>query len=150
MEPFPGTMPVPAALPSFRSPAMSSHHSWRKQLDKRSRRGFVGYPVGTLAFYGPDDRRATKAVASIMPSEDEDVTEMLKLFSEDVDARVSPAVGRAVTEFFHRHHVRSIVMPQGLLGCPHEEGIDYPDGETCPRCPFWADRDRWANAFGEP
>jgi hypothetical protein len=25
----------------------------------------------------------------------------------------------------------------------HEEGIDYPEGEACPRCPFWAGRDRW-------
>jgi hypothetical protein len=26
---------------------------------------------------------------------------------------------------------------------PHEEGIDYPEGKTCPQCPFWASRDRW-------
>jgi len=23
--------------------------------------------------------------------------------------------------------------------------ISYPDGEKCPHCPFWADKDRWAN-----
>lgn len=22
------------------------------------------------------------------------------------------------------------------LGCPREEGIDYPDGQICPHCPF--------------
>jgi hypothetical protein len=26
---------------------------------------------------------------------------------------------------------------------PAEEGIDYPEGETCPLCPFWKGRDRW-------
>jgi hypothetical protein len=24
------------------------------------------------------------------------------------------------------------------MGCPHEEGEDFPDGEDCPFCPFWA------------
>jgi hypothetical protein len=29
-----------------------------------------------------------------------------------------------------------------IVGCPHDEGIDYPDGEKCPQCSFWANRDR--------
>ena len=33
-------------------------------------------------------------------------------------------------------------MTDRLIGCPHEEGIDYPMGRTCPRCPFWANIDR--------
>ncbi len=31
-----------------------------------------------------------------------------------------------------------------ILGCPHEEGIDYAVGEACPQCPHWAGRDRFA------
>ena len=23
------------------------------------------------------------------------------------------------------------------MGCPHEEGEDFPEGEDCPFCPFW-------------
>lgn len=23
------------------------------------------------------------------------------------------------------------------MGCPHEEGEDFPVGENCPFCPFW-------------
>ncbi len=34
-------------------------------------------------------------------------------------------------------------MTGAIIGCPHEEGIDYPDGEVCPQCPFWARRDRF-------
>ncbi|SEJ90916.1 hypothetical protein SAMN05192539_102313 [Paraburkholderia diazotrophica] len=33
---------------------------YRDRLAKKARRGFCGYPVATVAFYGPDDRRATK------------------------------------------------------------------------------------------
>jgi hypothetical protein len=32
-----------------------------------------------------------------------------------------------------------------MLGCPHEEGVDYPMGRTCPRCPFWAGIDRFTH-----
>ncbi len=32
----------------------------KKRLAKKSKRGFRGYPVGTLSCYGPDDRRASK------------------------------------------------------------------------------------------
>jgi len=43
-----------------------------KRLTKKAKKGFRGYPVGTLAFYGPDDRRATNLVASIVEGEDEE------------------------------------------------------------------------------
>lgn len=33
-------------------------------------------------------------------------------------------------------------MTKGMMGCPQEEGIDYPMGEACPQCPFWAGRER--------
>jgi hypothetical protein len=28
-------------------------------------------------------------------------------------------------------------MSDGNMGCPHEEGLDFPVGEDCPFCPFW-------------
>jgi hypothetical protein len=34
-------------------------------------------------------------------------------------------------------------MVEKIFGCPHEEGIDYPDGEHCPRCHYWKDHDRY-------
>jgi hypothetical protein len=43
--------------------------------------------------------------------------------------------------------VHSVAMVEAIIGCPHEEGIDYPTGESCPHCPFWKGRDRWT---GEP
>ena len=38
----------------------------RKRLTKRAKKGFRGFPVATVAFYGPDDRRASKMVVSII------------------------------------------------------------------------------------
>lgn len=38
-------------------------------LKKKANRGFRGYPAATIAFYGPDDRRASKASVAIVPAE---------------------------------------------------------------------------------
>ena len=53
----------------------------KKRLAKKAKRGFCGYPVGTLACYGPDDRRASKLVAAIIKAEGGQATEMQKWYS---------------------------------------------------------------------
>jgi hypothetical protein len=40
-------------------------------------------------------------------------------------------------------------MPEAIIGCPHEEGTDYPEGEACPQCPFWQGRDRFKGTYVE-
>jgi hypothetical protein len=42
----------------------------RKWLDKKSKLGFRGYPVGTIAFYGPDDRLASKVAVAVIVAPD--------------------------------------------------------------------------------
>jgi hypothetical protein len=37
-------------------------------LRKFTERGFRGYPLATLVFYGPDDRKASKLVLGIVDS----------------------------------------------------------------------------------
>ncbi|MBV9511884.1 MAG: hypothetical protein JO303_16550 [Caulobacteraceae bacterium] len=116
-----------------------------KWLRKKAKAGVGAYPVGTIAFYGPDDRRATKIVAAVMLEADQEPKELRRWFakSDDGDLRRNQEVLEEASAFFKAHGVRSIGMVDRIIGCPHEEGVDYPDGETCPSCPFWADRDRW-------
>ncbi len=54
------------------------------------------------------------------------------------DVITSPKVQREIKEFFERHGVKSIAMSEGNMGCPHEEGEDFLDGQDCPFCLFWA------------
>jgi hypothetical protein len=49
-----------------------------------------------------------------------------------------------ILKFIQQHEVKTVVMTPGIIGCPHEEGVDYPEGEVCPFCPYWATRDRWS------
>jgi hypothetical protein len=64
-------------------------------------------------------------------------------FAQETDARTDPPIGSEVVAFLEAEGVKSVVMTDGLLGCPHEEGIDYPLGESCPECPYWAGRNRF-------
>lgn len=112
-------------------------------IGKKARRPSSGFPVVTVVYYGPDRSRATKAVAAFLATETADVSDIQRFFSETLDARISPEVTAGVMKFINDHKPRSVIATPKLLGCPHEEGIDYPDGSKCPRCPYWADKDRW-------
>jgi hypothetical protein len=97
--------------------------------------------VGTVAFYGPDDQRASKVVAAISPNPTEGISETRKWVGEP-DLRDNADVLDEVNEFLKKHDARSIVITAGIFGCPHEEGVDYPEGEVCAQCPFWTGRQR--------
>lgn len=113
------------------------------QLRKKARLGNQGFPQATLAFYGPDDKKATKAVLGIFLREGEE-SQLYRYFSEDKDVRFKVDVQESILARIKEHEVRSLIMVEKIFGCPHEEGVDYPEGEACPRCPFWKGRDRYA------
>jgi hypothetical protein len=115
-----------------------------KWLKKKAKAGFRGYPVGTVAFYGPDDSRASKAAVSIFAAPDSEPVELRRWFAERGDLRNDAVALGEIAAFLRGFEVHTVAMREVLLGCPHEEGIDYPDGASCPHCPFWSGRDRWA------
>jgi len=115
-----------------------------KSLRKKAKRGFRAYPVATIAYYGPDDKRASKVAVGILEEEDGPVTAMERWFSDEGDVRADHSILRDILEFVKRHGAQSVVMADRIIGCPHEEGVDYPEGEKCSQCPFWATRDRWS------
>ena len=53
------------------------------------------------------------------------------------DVATSPQVAAEIGAFLETHNVRRVAMTDGIIGCPHEEGIDFPAGQECPYCPFW-------------
>ena len=112
-----------------------------KRIQDKARRGHRGDPVGTVAFYGPDDQAASKVVVGISPNASAGITETRK-WSSEPDLRDNADVLAEVLEYLSLQRVRSLVVTGGIFGCPHEEGVDYPEGESCPQCEFWRGRDR--------
>lgn len=92
------------------------------------------FPIGTVARYGPDDKRTTKIAAGVILHEGAEPI-MRRWVSTDVET--NPKVRTEMKAFFLEHKVANVIMSDGIMGCPHEEGEDFPDGEDCPFCPFW-------------
>ena len=59
----------------------------KNPLLKRAKKGFRGYPVGTIAFYGPDDQRASKVAVGIVVAAETEPVELRRWFAETGDAR---------------------------------------------------------------
>jgi hypothetical protein len=103
-----------------------------------------------IAQYGPDDRTITKLVASVIPSPGADPTALKRWSGTRVAS--DPKVAEAIDDFLRSHGARMKLTAVGVIGCPHEEGEDFPEGSDCPFCPFWkgkqgtaGDDSRWDN-----
>jgi hypothetical protein len=125
----------------------SNRNNPRYWLERRAKRK-TGHPLATLAFYGPDNTRASKAVVGIMRSQqDKDISLLEQWWSDTSDIRTDPVILQQILDFLDQQQAQRVVMVDGIIGCPHEEGVDYPEGEVCPHCPYWANRDRWTGAL---
>ena len=116
-----------------------------KRLRKKAKRGMRGWPLGTIAFYGPDLDRASKVAVGIVPREDAGASAVRSWTVADGDVRNDAAIADEILDFLASHNALSVVMADRIIGCPHQEGVDY-EGEWCPdpACVFWHGRDRWA------
>ena len=86
---------------------------------------------------------ATVLTVGIVRGEDAEATDLRRWLSKDqTDIRDDIRATEEVLAFITEAGAKSVVMADRIIGCPHEEGIDY-EGATCPPCPFWAGRDRW-------
>jgi hypothetical protein len=122
---------------------------WSTRLRQKSKLRGSGGTIGTIAFYGPDNRHASKVSVGIVPEGATEVTLLERWYENKLDVRVDPDIGKEVGVFLQEHEVRRVAVAEGIIGCPHEEGVDYPDGSECPLCPFWQGKDRFEHALPE-
>jgi hypothetical protein len=109
---------------------------------KRFRGGQSGFPIATIAYYGPDDQTAIKVAVGIVDSKDQ-VIELKRWLVRAQDVRIDRTINNEILVFIKGHNVQRVAVAGRIIGCPHEEGIDYPEGSICPQCPYWAKLDRW-------
>ena len=111
-----------------------------KKITKRAKRGYKGDPIASISYYGPDDKHATKVSVGIV--KDGQVEQMERWFNEARDVRKDPAINEAIFNFIETHDAKSVVRMTKINGCPHEPGVDFPVGESCPECTFWRGKAR--------
>ncbi len=92
------------------------------------------FPIGTVAYYGPDDKTTTKIVAGVIKEEGAEA--IIKRWMA-TDVTTNPKVRKDIERFFKKYGVKKVGMSDGNMGCPHEEGEDFPLGGDCPFCPWW-------------
>lgn len=114
-----------------------------KYLKKKARIRSSGYPIGTIAYYGPTDKLATKVAVGIKGRYDK-LIEMKRWYTTEDDIRLSAEINEQIVGFLQQHEVHRVAIMDRLIGCPHEQGVDY-EGDFCPdpECAFWQGRDRW-------
>jgi hypothetical protein len=83
----------------------------------------------------------------IFRREGDPASELRRWFSESSDVRWDPEINQEIFEFIAANEVKTVALNPELMGCPHEEAIDYPEGEHCPHCPFWSGRDRFSAEY---
>jgi len=95
------------------------------------------FPIGTIVYYGPDDKTTTKIVASVFLVQDS--PPIIQKWSGD-NIVTNPQVIAELGRFFKENGIERVVMTGSNAGCPHEEGVDFPTGESCPLCTYWQNR----------
>ena len=96
------------------------------------------YPVGSITMYGPDRTKSFLIIASVFHDENTSEPTTKRWIGSSV--RSDENVIRQMTEFFLMHAVKSVICFRENVGCIHQEGLDYPSGQTCPFCPYWRDK----------
>ena len=69
-----------------------------KRLRKKARKGLRGWPIATVAFYGPNLSQATKITVGIVPSENAEVEELRDCKVDDGEIRTDPRIAREILE----------------------------------------------------
>jgi hypothetical protein len=101
----------------------------------------AAFPLATVLYYGPDDRVASKCVITVYV--EAGVVSAAKTWqAEEGDVRRDAALADEMVAFVKLHGVRNTVFGEGIWGCPHEAGIDFPAGDSCGECAYWAGRER--------
>ncbi len=116
-------------------PKSASRQSLRKPSPKPRL-----YPHATVAFYGPDDRFATKVAVAAIQGPGQSPSEHAEWHFKGVDVREDPEITQAIVGWITARGITHSTIAEEIVGCPHTAGVDHPEGERCPLCDFWKNR----------
>lgn len=87
----------------------------KKLIAKKAKRGFQGYPLINIAYYGPDDQLATQVVLSFIG--EENAPAQLEKFSTEADAREDATVQSTIVKIIERSGAKTLTLEPGIQNC---------------------------------
>ena len=92
------------------------------------------FPLATITYRGSSPDQASKIIVGVISAKNQ--APIIREWSgegiaEDVES------AREIALFIQKNDVARVLTSEWVLSCPHEEGVDYPEGEKCPFCPDW-------------
>jgi hypothetical protein len=93
---------------------------WGARLREQSKRRKPGGTIGTIAFYGPDNRYARKVAVGILPEGATEVTILERWYEDKLDIRIDPRIGEEAAAVLRQHDVHRDLVADSIIGCPHE------------------------------
>ncbi|MEO9945062.1 MAG: hypothetical protein ABJH28_14030 [Paraglaciecola sp.] len=80
----------------------------QKRINKRVKRGFHGYPLITIQYFGNDDGIATKVEVGFI--EAENTTPMLEAFESSTDIRQDETVQTTIIKIIDRVDAKTVTL----------------------------------------
>jgi hypothetical protein len=84
-------------------------------------KGFRGFPVATVAYYGLDKSKATKVAVGIIKREGAKPV-MRRWHTDETDARLDEKITNEIIGYIRMHRAVSIAAVAKIQGCLHEDG----------------------------
>lgn len=118
-----------AGIKSIQDLANKRRKQFRKLVSENTT-----YPLATITYHGPSPDHASKMIVGIISAKDQ--APIIREWSGDGIADDVKSA-REIALFIQENDVTRVLTSEWVLSCPHEEGVDYPEGEECPFCPDW-------------
>lgn len=119
----------------------------KKIISKKSKKGFQGYPVITISYFGSNIDVATKVSVGFIAEENSEM--QTEKFSTENDIREDEAIQSTIVKIIDRSGAKTVALNDKIIGCPHEEGADFPEGAECPECKYWAGKVRVTEEYNQ-
>jgi hypothetical protein len=84
----------------------------QKRISKRVKRGFHGYPMISIEYFGPSTALATKVQVGFI--EQEDAEPMLETFNSDTDIRQNETVQTTIIKIIDRVDAKTVTLNESV------------------------------------
>jgi hypothetical protein len=84
----------------------------QKRINKRVKRGFHGYPIISIEYFGPSEALATKVEVGFI--EQENAETMLETFNSETDIRQNETVQTTIIKIIDRVDAQTVTLEDAV------------------------------------